>query len=88
MGRLEPELDPWEDTEAHRAPERDDPFDDGSTDGPFGTLGETMGVPRRTPGTRSSTPFAGSRLLMTGITVLLVLITVAAVVATLLTILF
>ena len=88
MGRLEPELDPWRDTVGHRAPERDDPFDDGSTEGPFGTLAEVAGVPRRTPGTRSAAPFAGSRLMTTGITVVLVLATVAAVVATLFTILF
>lgn len=88
MGRLEPELDPWEDGRAQRGPERDDPFDDGSTDGPFGTHAEMVGVPRRTPGTRSPSWLAGSRPLTLGLTVLLLAVTVGAIVTSVLTTLF
>lgn len=84
MEPLQPEFDPWRDTEAERAPERDDPFDDGSVQGPFGTLSEIIGVPRVTAGSRTPRPLVGSRILTTGLVVLAVGVVLASVAATVL----
>lgn len=83
MDPLQQDYDPWNDTEAGRAPERDDPFDDGSTEGPFGTTSEAAGVPRMTAGSRSPGSVGGSRTLTTGVTILLIVVTVGVVVTAL-----
>lgn len=44
---LEPDTDPWKDTEGQRGPERDNPLD-GAGSGPFGASPETIGVPNVT----------------------------------------
>lgn len=83
MNPLQPDFDPWDDTEAGRATERDDPFDDGSTEGPFGTLSEVAGVPRMSAGSRRPGAVGGSRTFTTGLTILLVVMAVAGIVTAL-----
>ena len=59
---LDLDFDPWEDTTAERPVEHQDPFDDGTIDGPFGVHAEAVGVPRLTAGTHRPRPVAGSRV--------------------------
>lgn len=56
------DFDPWEDTTAERPIEHQDPFDDGTIDGPLGVHAEVMGVPRLTAGTRQPRLVGGSRV--------------------------
>lgn len=81
MDPIQPAFDPWRDTEAERAPERDDPFDDGSMQGPFGTLSEIMGVPRITAGSRTPRKMAGSGILTNGLIVLIIGVAIASLAA-------
>ena len=41
---LEPDVDPWEETDEERGPERDNPLE-GAGSGVFGASPETIGVP-------------------------------------------
>lgn len=56
------DFDPWEDTTAERPVEHEDPFDDGTTDGPLGVHAEAIGVPRLSAGTRRPRLVGGSRV--------------------------
>lgn len=56
------DFDPWEDTTAERPVEHEDPFDDGTIDGPLGLHAEVIGVPRLTAGTRKPRLVGGSRV--------------------------
>lgn len=82
MEPLQSQFDPWRDTEAERAPERDDPFDDGSVQGPFGTLSEVIGVPRMTAGSRTPRQMLGSRTLTNGLVMLIIVVAIASVAVT------
>lgn len=83
MEPLESGFDPWRDTEAERAPEREDPFDDGSMQGPFGTLSEIIGVPRITAGSRTPRQMMGSHTFTTVLAMLLVAVVLVSAAVTL-----
>lgn len=79
MDPLNSEFDPWRDTNPSRAPEREDPFEDGSVEGPFGTSSELVGVPRMAAGSRTRGTFARSRIATTGILALMAAVIVGGV---------
>lgn len=45
MDPLEPDVDPWRDTEEGRGEERDNPLDSGAAGTPFGADPESVGIP-------------------------------------------
>ncbi len=52
--QIEPEINPWEDTQEQRGPERDNPLE-GAGSGAFGASPETVGVPNVTGQARPKT---------------------------------
>jgi len=54
---IEPDLDPWEDTQEGRGPEMDNPYLD-AVDNPLGASSELLGVPNWSRGIRRGPPSA------------------------------